>query len=237
MQLNLGLRTGRPHQANMDKWRAELRPRGSLSCAAKHPMSLCLLLLPFVCIAVAMPFFAARAAETSSADMQARVAQLRTLLSSDQGTTILDLLGDPRLRQAVLQDADPNTPNRVAAATAGEMMDETLTGIRARLWNLAAELGHMPDELKRVWYRMQLPGSELLRSIGCLVVFLAGGIGAQHLFFRLARPWRVHFDALTLATPRRRASVVCERLLFATLIIAAFAAGAWARSCCSLGRR
>ena len=163
-----------------------------------------------------------------SPDASARVAQLRALLASDQGAAILDLLGDPRVRQAVLQDpAAAEPPRQAGTATAGEMMDGMLTGVRTRLWGLAAELAHIPDELQQVWGRLrsQLPGSELLRLVGFLAVFLAGGIGTQALFFRLARPWREHFSALTLATPRERAATVCERLLFATLIIAAFTAG------------
>jgi moderate conductance mechanosensitive channel len=160
-------------------------------------------------------------------DLHARVAQLRALLASDQGAAILDLLGDPQVRQAVLGDVDAIAPNRAGVATAGEMMETMLTGIRSRLRGLASELTRVPDELAETWARLrsQLPGSALFRLFGFLVVFLAGGMGAQFLFFRVARPWRAHFDTLALATPRQRAAVVCERLLFATLIIAAFATG------------
>src|SRR5271166_1326839 len=184
-----------------------------------------LMLLAVVLAVVATPVCAAQSAPSS--DTEARVAQLRTLLSSDQGTAMLDLLGDPRVRQAILQQADAVTPREAGFATAGEMMDDALTGVRARLWGLATELTRVPDELAQAWARLrsQLPGSELARLVGILVVFLAGGIGAQMLFFRLMRPWREHFNTLTLATPRERASAVSERLLFGTLIIVAFAAG------------
>ena len=107
------------------------------------------------------------------------------------------------------------------------MMDETLTSVRTRLWTLADSLTRIPDELLRVSERIRsaLPGSEPIRLVVCIAVFLAAGIGAQMLFLWAARPWRVHFGTLTLATPRDRIAAVVERLAFATLVIAAFAAG------------
>jgi small-conductance mechanosensitive channel len=159
----------------------------------------------------------------------ARAAQLRALLSSDQGAAILDLLGDPKVRDAILHDADPPpaAPTSGRPTTAGEMMDSTLTDVRSRLWSLATEFVGLGDELFRVWMRVrsQLPGSDLLRLVGLLIAFLAGGIGAQYLFYRLARPWREHFIGLSLLTPRERMSAVGERLLFGTLLLGSFAAG------------
>jgi moderate conductance mechanosensitive channel len=177
-----------------------------------------------------MPPLAARAADDiPAAEVAARVDQLRDLLATDRGAAILDLLGDPRVRQAILQDPGTLPPPRPsnATATAGEMMDTTLTRIRSRLWDIGAELGHIPTHLARVRDQTQvlLPGSDLLRLVGFLSVFLAGGIAAQFLFLRLARPWRAHFGVLTLETPRQRLSVLCERLTFAILIIAVSAAG------------
>ena len=96
-----------------------------------------------------------------------------------------------------------------------------------RLWEVGAELGHIPTQLERVRDQTQvlLPGSALLRLVAFLIVFVAGGIAAQFLFLRLARPWRAHFGVLTLETPRQRLSAVCERLVFVILIIAVSAAG------------
>jgi small-conductance mechanosensitive channel len=180
-----------------------------------------------VVTALLLPCAAWAAATLPSDDITTRVAQLRALLSSDQGAAILNLLADPEVRQVLLQDSHVIAANRAEAATAGEMMDETLTNIRTRLGALVTELGHIPGELAGASARLrsQLPGTELLRLIVCLVMFVAGGIGAQFLFWRLARPWRAHFSTLTLTTPRERASALCERLLFGTLIIAVFAAG------------
>jgi len=160
-------------------------------------------------------------------DVAERVAHLRELLASEQGAALLDLLGDKRVRQAIVQAADATTRGGASSATAGEMMDDVLGGVRARLWSILAELAQMPDQLAQVLdrTRAQLPASERLRLIGAVIVFLAGGIIAQYLFFYLARPWRTHFDAVPLDTVRQRASVVSERLLFAVLYVAAFTAG------------
>jgi moderate conductance mechanosensitive channel len=177
--------------------------------------------------AVLLPLAARAQVNRPPADVAAQAAQLRALLASDQGAKILELLGDPHVRQAVLQDNGSTTPNGTDATTAGAMMDETLTSVRTRLWTLADSLTRIPGELLRVSQRIRsaLPGSEPIRLVVCIVVFLAAGIGAQMLFLRAARPWRVHFGTLTLSTPRERIAAVCERLVFATLVIAAFAAG------------
>jgi moderate conductance mechanosensitive channel len=185
-------------------------------------------LFPALVSLVGMLPLAARAADDMpTADVAARVDQLRDLLATGRGAAILDLLGDPRVRQAILQDPGTPPPAQHSSATAGEMMDTTLSRTRLRLWNIGAELGHIPSHLARVREQMQvlLPGSALLRLVAFLIVFLAGGIAAQFLFLRLARPWRAHFGVLALATPRERLSAVCERLAFAILIIAVSAAG------------
>ena len=208
-------------------WHAKQRASISLNCAAMHQIVIRSLFLALVCLVGMLPLAARAADDTSAADVAARVDQLRDLLATDRGAAILDLLGDPRVRQAILQD--PGTPPSAphSAATAGEMMDTTLSRVRLRLWEVGAELGHIPTQLERVRDQTQvlLPGSALLRLVAFLIVFVAGGIAAQFLFLRLARPWRAHFGVLTLETPRQRLSAVCERLVFVILIIAAFAAG------------
>jgi small-conductance mechanosensitive channel len=167
------------------------------------------------------------ATPTPPADVPERVAHLRELLGSEQGAAILDLLGDPRVRQAIMQDAASTTQGGSPSATAGEMMDDMLGGLRTRLWNILTELHQLPEQVGQVLdrARSQLSAAERLRLIGAVIVFLAGGIVAQFLFLRLARPWRLHFGEVLLDTARERATVVSERLLFATLVVAAFTAG------------
>jgi small-conductance mechanosensitive channel len=184
-------------------------------------------MLLLACLLIASRPGLALAADAPSAEVTARIAQLRELLASQQGTAILDLLGDPRVRQAIIEGSAAPAAGQSNVATAGEMMDDTLSSLRVRLWGLARELRLLPHELAQAQARMQslLPPAELLQLIGALLVFLAGGIGAQWLFFRLARPWRAHFEALTLTTRHERARAASERLLFGTLLIGVFAAG------------
>jgi small-conductance mechanosensitive channel len=188
-------------------------------------------LTAFRLLLFALALFAAgsvRAAPTTPlAEVPERVAHLRELLASEQGAAILDLLGDPRVRQAIMQDPDSTMHDGSASANAGEMMDDMLGGLRARLWNILAELNQIPNQLAQVLdrARAELPTKERLRLISAVIVFLAGGIVAQYLFFRLSLPWRMRIGAVPLDTARQRASVVSERLLFGTLIVAAFATG------------
>ena len=185
-----------------------------------------MLLRTLFIIALLLPH-SGRAADGTPPDAAARATQLQELLASQQGAAILNLLSDPKVRDAVLANVNSDAPSPPRRAMAGEMMNTTLMDVRNRLWGVATGLGEMHDDLTRVWNRVQelLPGSELPRLLGLLVVFLAGGIGARALFFYLARPWLAHFNAMKLSTPRERATAVGERLLFGTLIIASFAAG------------
>ncbi len=167
-------------------------------------------------------------ADTSPAgDLSGRVAQLRELLASEQGAAILDLLGDPDVRQAIIQEPVAIQESRSPQVSAGEMMDDTLTHIRARLWQVATKLAAIPGELAAVPVRTQssLPGHELLRLFAFVLAFLAGGIGAQLLLFHAARRWRSHFTELALTTAWERTRAAAERLIFGLLLIGAFMAG------------
>jgi small-conductance mechanosensitive channel len=183
------------------------------------------LLLLIVLIAVRPG--AVLAGTPQAANAAGRVAELRELLASQQGAAILDLLGDPNVRQAIAQEPAANAVFGLERATAGEMMEGTLTGVRTRLGHLAAEFAALPEELAAVRSRMQvlLPGPELPRLIALILAFLAGGIGVQRLFYHSAKRWRAHLGALTLSTARYRAKAAAERLIFGTLLIGAFAAG------------
>jgi len=190
-----------------------------------RPMLNRLLILPIILILLGPA--PVRADTSQPADLTGRVAQLRELLASQQGAAILDLLGDPKVRQAIIQDPVTVDESQSRQSTAGEMMDDTLTNIRARLWQVATRLAAVPGELAAVPVRAQssLPGHELLRLFGFVLVFFAGGIGAQRLLFHAARRWRAHFNELALATAWERARAAVERLVFGLLIIGAFAAG------------
>src|SRR5690242_935691 len=126
-----------------------------------RPMSNRLLMLPMLLVVLGPGTL--RADVPQSADMTGRLTELRALLATEQGAAILDLLGDPKVRQAIIQDPArvEDTPPR--QATAGEMMDDTLTNIRARLWQVVTRLAAIPGELAVVPVRAQasLPGHEL----------------------------------------------------------------------------
>src|SRR5262245_3714098 len=185
-------------------------------------------ILVIVLVLVGGPLPAVGAADTPPPDVAARAAQLRALMATDQGAAMLDLLGDSSVRAMVLQDAGPVAASPATdQPSAGRMMDDTLRRLRARLWDMGVALDQAPAHIARAWEqaRAQLPGSQLPRLFGAVVVFVAGGIAAELLLLRLARSWRAHFNGLALATPRQRLSVQCERLAFSILLILVSAAG------------
>src|SRR5579859_3456677 len=104
------------------------------------------------------------ATPTPPVDVSDRVAHLRELLASEQGAAILDLLGDPRVRQSIVQEADSTTHGSLPAS-AGEMMDDVLGGLRTRLWSILTELHEIPDQIAQVVdrTRAQLSAPERLR--------------------------------------------------------------------------
>src|SRR5689334_22946262 len=122
-----------------------------------RPMSNRLLMLPILLVVLGPGTLRADVPQSAdmSGDMSGRLTELRALLATEQGAAILDLLGDPKVRQAIIQDPArvEDTPPR--QATAGEMMDDTLTNIRARLWQVVTRLAAIPGELAVVPVRAQ----------------------------------------------------------------------------------
>src|SRR4029077_13334671 len=107
--------------------------------AFRLPMFAFVLLAAFAFVLLAAGSVRA-APPTPPAEVPERVAHLRELLASEQGAAILDLLGDPRVRQAIMQDPDSTRQGGSPSATAGEMMADMLGGLRIRLWNILADL-------------------------------------------------------------------------------------------------
>ena len=97
---------------------------------------------------------------TPPAEVPERVAHLRELLASEQGAAILDLLGDPRVRQAIMQDPDSTPQGGSPSATAGEMMADMLGGLRTRLWNILADLNQIPDQMAQVLDKTRSPAAD-----------------------------------------------------------------------------
>ena len=69
-----------------------------------HPIVRRSLFPALVSLVGLLPLAARAADDMPTADVAARVDQLRDLLATGRGAAILDLLGDPRVRQAILQD-------------------------------------------------------------------------------------------------------------------------------------
>jgi moderate conductance mechanosensitive channel len=156
-----------------------------------------------------------------------RTARARALLDTPQGATLLDLLGDPAVRQRLM--APPAAPPPAAAMTGsmGFMLDRVLGDTRQRIIDLGTQLRALPDALRACWGRVSatMPASDTLELLVFLVAFIAGGLAAQRLFMFAARPWLAHFDRLNVATLEHRLAVLVERLAFAVLLLGTFAAG------------
>ena len=163
----------------------------------------------------------------ASGDVSDRAAQARALLDTPQGATLLDLLGDPAVRERLM--AAPTAPPPPAAMTGsmGFMLDRVLGDTRHRIIDLGTQLRALPDALRACWYRVSatMPASDTLDLFIYLVAFVAGGIAAQRLFRFAARPWLAHFDRHDVATLGHRLAVLVERLAFAILVLGTFAAG------------
>jgi moderate conductance mechanosensitive channel len=168
----------------------------------------------------------AAASPAASSDVSERTAQARTLLDTPQGATLLDLLGDPAVRERLM--AAPTAPPPAAmTGSMGFMLDHVLGDTRQRIIDLGTQLRALPDALRGCWYRLSatMPASDTLHLLIYLVAFVAGGIAAQRLFLFAARPWLAHFDRLDVSTLEHRLAVLVERLAFAILLLGTFAAG------------
>jgi moderate conductance mechanosensitive channel len=184
----------------------------------------CLLLAALL---LGAPWAHAESGPAAPRDVTERAAQARALLDTPQGATLLDLLGDPAVRERLM--AAPTAPATPAATTSsvGRTLDHVLGDTRQRIIDLGTQLRVLPDALRACWDRLSatMPASDTRDMLIYLVAFVAGGIAAQRLFLFAARPWLAHFDRLDVETLEHRLAVLVERLAFAILLLGAFAAG------------
>jgi small-conductance mechanosensitive channel len=159
-------------------------------------------------------------------DVSERAAQARALLDTPQGATLLDLLGDPAVRERLIA-APAAPPPPAMTGSMGFMLDRALGDTRQRIIDLGTQFRALPAELRACWNRVSatMPASDTLALLVYLVAFVAGGLAAQRLFLFAARPWLAHFDRLDVATAEHRLAVLVERLAFAILLLGTFAAG------------
>ena len=188
---------------------------------------ICAACLLLAALLLGAPWAHAASGPAASRDVSERAAQARALLDTPQGATLLDLLGDPAVRERLM--AAPAAPPPPAAMTGsmGFMLDRVLGDTRQRIIDLGTQLRALPDALRACWDRVSatMPVSDTLELLIYLVAFVAGGIAAQRLFLFAARPWLAHFDRLDVATLEHRLAVLVERLAFGILLLGAFAAG------------
>ncbi|WP_158923847.1 mechanosensitive ion channel family protein [Acidisphaera sp. S103] len=166
-------------------------------------------------------------AHAAPKDASERAAQARTLLDTPQGATLMDLLGDPAVRDRLMAEPTAAHPPAPMTGSMGFMLDRKLGNTRQRLIDLGTQLRALPDALHACWDRVSavMPASDTAHMFIYLVAFIAGGIAAQRLFRFAARPWLAHFDRLDIDTLEHRLTVLVERLAFAILLLGTFAAG------------
>ena len=172
------------------------------------------------------PWAHAASSPAASGDVSEGAAQARALLDTPQGATLLNLLGDPAVRERLI--AAPTAPPPAGmTGSMGFMLDRVLGDTRQRIIDLGTQLRALPAELRACWDRVSamMPASDTLELLVYLVAFVAGGIAAHRLFLFAARPWLAHFDRLDVETLKHRLAVLVERLAFAILLLGAFAAG------------
>ncbi len=163
----------------------------------------------------------------ASGDVAERAAQARTLLDTPQGATLLDLLGDPAVRERLLAVPFASRPPAAVNGSMGFMLNRALGDTRQRIIDLGTELRALPDALRACWDRVSatMPASATLELLVYLIAFVAGGLAAQRLFLLAARPWLAHFNRLDVTTLEHRLAVLVERLAFGILLLGIFVAG------------
>ena len=173
------------------------------------------------------PWAHAASGPVASRDVSERAAQARALLDTPQVATLLDLLGDPAVRERLMAAPTAPAPPTAMPRSMGLMLDRVLGDTRQRIIDLGTQLRALPDALRASWNRVSatMPVSDTLDMLIYLVAFVAGGLVAQRLFLFAARPWLAHFDHHNVETLEHRLAVLVERLAFGILRLGAFAAG------------
>jgi small-conductance mechanosensitive channel len=205
---------------------------GAIAFASKATRVACAALMVLLVCAPGAQVQAQAPAQSQSEDVAARAAQARALLATPQGAALLDLLGDPAVRQHLI-DAPMGAP--VAAEQAahrpvgsmGPMLDRMLGDTREQIINLGTQVRLLPAALAGCWDELSalMPPPDRHAMLFYLIVFIAGGVAAQRVFLLVSRPWLAHFNRLSVATLSQRVGVLFERLAFGILMVGAFAAG------------
>ena len=112
--------------------------------------------------AVEAAFSAAASGPAASTDVSERAAQARALLDTPQGAALLDLLGDPAVRERLLAAPIAAPPAAASTGSVGRTLDHVLGDTRQRIIDLGTQLRLLPDGLRACWDRLSaaMPASD-----------------------------------------------------------------------------
>src|ERR1700722_2441863 len=108
---------------------------------------ICAACLLLAVLLVGAPWAHAASDPAASGDVSERAAQARALLDTPQGAALLDLLGDPAVRQRLMGPSTAPAQPATATSSMGRTLDRALGDTRQRIIDLGTQLGVLPGEL------------------------------------------------------------------------------------------
>src|SRR5882762_227092 len=96
----------------------------------------------------------AASSPAASGDVSELAEQARALLRTPQGATLLDLLGDPAVRERLMAAPIAPPPATAMTGSMGFMLDRVLGLTRQRIIDLGTQLRALPDALRACWGRV-----------------------------------------------------------------------------------
>ena len=145
---------------------------------------------------------------------------------------LLRLLADPALRGWIERAA---AAQPAATALAGEPEDDgvqpfirrRLAALRANIQSLVGAVPQVPAEIAKAGAMLEreMMTAGPLRVLLLIGLFAGLGFGLQWLFWRFSAHWRQRIVDSPLDTVNERLRAVFQRLLYGTLMVAAFAVG------------
>src|SRR4051794_26645678 len=94
------------------------------------------------------------ASSPASRDWSEGAAQARALLDTPQGATLLDLLGDPAVRERLMAAPTAPPPRAAMTGSMGFILDRVLGDTRQRIIDLGTQFRALPAELRACWDRV-----------------------------------------------------------------------------------
>ncbi|MFO0996154.1 MAG: mechanosensitive ion channel family protein [Alphaproteobacteria bacterium] len=169
----------------------------------------------------------ALAARTALAENPAAEASSKE--TPNQIKLLLDLLADPTVQRWIEEqrgEAAAPAPTE-AKVLPSHFLATQIDQARARFTTLADSFPKLTDDLARGWIIMGLEFKErgLIKIAVLIIAFLALGVGAEQLYYRILASVERWIVTLPLETVQQRLRAISVRLAFGTGIVAAFAIG------------